>query len=109
MTTGFTKDRIGSYIEKDPDALLDYTLDWNDWFGCSDGLNTSSWEIEIIENDNTPITSSTHTADTTSNTTTVWLSGGTVGNHYRITNTITTTNNLTEERYFRIFIMDRSA
>ena len=29
--TGFKKDAKGLYIEKDPYATLDYTLDWTNW------------------------------------------------------------------------------
>ena len=109
MTTGFLKDRIGNYIQQDPQATLDYTIDWGEWIAVNNVVVTSSWGIESIENDNTPMTTSSNGFDPLLSTTYIVLSGGTVGNHYRITNTITTSNNLTEERYFRIFIRDRSA
>ena len=107
--TGFTTDRIGSYIEKDPQATLDYTLDWSNWLSNSDNIASSTWTIQTYSGDSDPVIKTSQSFDATDSTTTIWLSGGTTSKDYKITNTITTTNNLTDERYFRIFLKDRSA
>lgn len=107
--TGFRKDRTGSYIDKDPDAYLDYSVDWSDWMPTGDSLNGSSWTIETISGDSAPITTDANTYSSGTNKTTIWLDGGSAGENYTITNTITTTNGLTDERYFRVFVKQRSA
>lgn len=70
-----------TYI-KDPDAVLDYLNDWTDWLPDGDTIVTSTWTAE------TGIT-----IDSDTNTTTaavVWLSGGTAGTKYLVTNHIVT-------------------
>lgn len=107
--TGFRSDRKGSFIEKDADAYLDYSVDWSDWMNEGDSIASSSFTIESIPDDPNPITTNQNTFSSGTNIATVWLAGGTAGNHYRITNTITTVNGLTDERFFRIFVKERSA
>ena len=109
MNTGFTTDRIGAYTEKDPQATLDYTIDWDLWVSTGDTIASSQWAIETITGDANPLVMTTDSFDNINNTTTVWIADGSISNQYRITNTITTTNGLTDERYFRIFVKDRSA
>ena len=38
--TGFQEDRVGVYIEKDPYAVLDYTLDWTNWMPDGDTITS---------------------------------------------------------------------
>ncbi len=72
---------------KGPNEVLEYTLDW-DALGVlqtaspTELISTSTWTAEA------GITIDTSTNGTTE--TTVWLSGGTVGNRYKLTNKITT-------------------
>jgi hypothetical protein len=107
-TTGFKQDNFGSYIEKDPAAVLNYTIDWTDWIG-SDTIVTSTWAIT---------TYSTSTVDTSVLTVdgsgisankkaVVTLSSGTVGNIYNVRNTIITADDLTESRAFRVKVVNR--
>jgi len=107
QTTGFRTDNIGSYIVKDPESYLDYSIDWSDWLDLGDGIATSTWTIQSITGDSDPLTTDNNTRTLT--TTTVWLAAGSASNNYRITNTITTASGLTDERYFRVFVKDRSA
>ena len=66
---------------KDPDSVLDYTVDWETWLD-SDTISASSWTIP---------TGLTEDSDTFGDSTaTVWLSSGTDGRIYNITNHITT-------------------
>lgn len=79
---------------KDPDAILDYDVDWTKWLGA-DTLATSAFAI---------VTAATVPAlviDSNSNTTTVskvWLSGGKSGTKYELRNRITTAGGRTNDR-----------
>ena len=104
-TTGFKADRDGIYIEKDADGVLDYTLDWSDWLGTNT-ISSSTWSVETITGDSDALTIDSNTNTTTKST--VFLSGGSVGNVYKVYNTIGTSNSLTERRHFRVRVTNRS-
>ena len=38
--TGFKQDIVSSYIPKDPDSQLTYTVDWTDWMPTGSTLST---------------------------------------------------------------------
>jgi len=66
--------------------VLDYEFDWltEEWLESTEEISTSTW-----------IATSGITMETDSNTTTtttVWVSGGTSGETYKLTNTIVTDN-----------------
>ena len=108
-TTGYLKDRIGAYIEKDPKARLDYSIDWADWVAGGDFISNSHWTVSTIASDPLPMsqwTSNVLTANTS--ICTVYLANGSVGNTYTITNRITTSNQIVEERFFRVVVKDRT-
>lgn len=66
---------------KDPQAVLDYQIDWSAWLG-TDTISTSTWTVP---------TGLTKVSDTkTTTTTTILLSGGTVGESYSLVNHIVT-------------------
>jgi hypothetical protein len=78
---------------KDPNAVLDYTIDWTRWL-AGDHIATSEWLVP---------TGLTKVADTkAASSATVWLSGGTAGQSYTVTNRVTTTGGRTEDRSFTI-------
>lgn len=104
--TGFRADRDGAYIDKDPEATLDYSIDWTDWMPASDTINTSNWAVTSPAGDSDPITVSSDAK--TSYVSTAVLTGGTAGNSYTLNNTIVTSNNITERRHFRVFVKNRS-
>ena len=86
-------------FSKDPQAVLDYSIDWRDWLGDTEVISTSSWTVE-----------SGLTEDSDSNTdtvATVWLSGGTDGNCYDVTNSITTDEGRTDNRTIMIEVKER--
>ena len=67
---------------KDPEAVLDYSIDWSDWLGA-DVISVSTWTVP-----------SGITKDSDSSTATVaiiWLSGGSANTDYTLTNKIVTT------------------
>ena len=83
---------------KDPNAKLDYTIDWTQWLGM-DTITASTWEVsspELIIMDS----SNTHT------TTTIWLSAGLVGQVYTVTNYITTSLGRMQDQSFRLKIKE---
>lgn len=104
--SGFYRDNEGTLIDKDSEGTLSYALDWSQWLPSEDTIDTSSWTAETITGDTDNISITGYTNDTTS--TTVTLTGGTSGNLYKIYNTITTANGLTDRRYFRVLVKARS-
>jgi hypothetical protein len=83
---------------KDPNATLDYTIDWSAWLD-DDTIATSTWTasdgITVADEANTTTAA------------TVWLSGGTVGATYPVINRITTAAGRTEDRSLYIRVINR--
>ena len=83
---------------KDPQANLDYSVDWTSWLG-SDTIATSTWTVP---------TGLTKVSDSkTTEIATVWLSGGTVGQEYTVTNHIKTAAGRDDERSIIIQVQER--
>lgn len=97
--TGFQQDRVGHFIEKDPYAVLDYSLDWTNWMPSGDTISA----ISITADAGITIDSSTNTDYIA----TAYISGGTAGTTYNIEYNITTTNGLKDSRNFRIKVVER--
>lgn len=100
--TGFQYDAEGPWIAKDPNAVLDYSLDW--------GVPLNSW----LAGETIASVAWTATAGLTvgaaSNTTTVAkvrLSGGTVGQVYTVSCRVTTSTGQIEDRSFRVRVQER--
>jgi hypothetical protein len=83
---------------KDPDAILDYAVDWSRWL-AGDAIAASTWFVP------TGLTKATES--NTATKATVWLSGGVAGQTYTVTNRITTTGGRTEDRSFTIRVEER--
>ncbi len=88
---------------KDVDAVLDYGFDWDDdtdpWLGTGETLSTSTWTVE---------SGITKDSDSKTDTiTTIWLSGGTEGERYTISNRIVTSDGRTDERSFIVSVTER--
>ena len=71
--------------DKDPSENLDYSFNWRARVPVGDSIVGSTWVVDGTPN-NIVLGASTYSTYTT----TIWLSGGTVGNTYVLTNTITT-------------------
>lgn len=78
---------------KDPDEVLDYTIDWTARLG-SDTISTSTWIVP------TGITEDSNSNTTTA--TTIWLSGGTVNQIYELTNRVVTAGGRTMDKTVRL-------
>jgi hypothetical protein len=103
--TGFQQDRAGAFIEKDPYAVLDYSLDWHNWMPSGEHISTVSVTAETISGDAAPLT-----IDSTTNTNyiaTAYISGGTAGNIYNVEFRIVTDNSKQDSRNFRIKVVER--
>lgn len=87
--------KIPTYT-KDTPEILDYQFDWaaNAYLAAGETILTSIITVP------TGITINTQTHDTT--TSTVWLSGGTIGTTYKLVCTITTNQGRTCVRHLNI-------
>jgi hypothetical protein len=83
---------------KDPNATLDYVVNWATYLGV-DTISSDSWIVP------SGITSVTETNTTT--TSTIWLSGGTVGTKYALTNRIVTLGGRTDDRTIYVKVKER--
>lgn len=104
--TGYKKDTVGSYIEKDPSARLVYSMDWSEWLPSGDTLATASYAISTISGDAAPIVKHSQGLQGTT-VSYVELSGGTAKEFYTVTATITTTDGNTDRRAFRLKVNNR--
>jgi hypothetical protein len=85
---------------KDPDAVLDYGFDWSLWLGSGEVITASSWTSDgsgLVHG----------VAEFSDETTTIWLSGGTDGATYLLTNSITTSDGRTDDRTAAIVVNQR--
>jgi len=90
---------VGTAI-KDPNAVLPYTLDWGTrYLPSGHVIQTSTWYVPD------GITVDSDTNDST--TTTVWLSGGVVGEDYLCVNRIVTDDGITDDRTLLIQVRER--
>lgn len=83
---------------KDPEAVLDYEVDWSDWLD-TDTIASSTWTV-----------ADGITKDSDSNTTTtatIWLSGGTAGTTYELLNHIVTNAGREDERTVKITVKQK--
>lgn len=85
---------------KDPQATLDYAIDWTLWLD-GDEINTSNWTAE------SGITITPGSPDFTTTVASVYISGGVEGSDYTLKNTITTVGGRTDERTLLIKIRNR--
>lgn len=85
---------------KDPDATLDYVVDWNEWL---DGDTIS--DMDYIADDGITVETGRCSFDTA--TSTLWLSGGTAGQTYDVVCRVTTALGRVDDRTIRFTIKER--
>lgn len=86
--------------KKDPDATLDYTIDWTEWLSAiDDTISTSTWVAQA----GLTVDSDTNTTTTA----TAFVSGGTAGTTLTLTNRITTAGGRTDDRSITLKIVER--
>jgi len=92
----------GETILKDPDATLDYGMDWSDWLAAAEVIDESAWSVQA----DSGLVASAPSHDDSA--TLVWLAGGSAGNiPWRVTNRITTDLGRTEDRSFFVRVTER--
>lgn len=95
---------------KDPSAVLDYRFDWaaltngtgeSDWLASGETISTSTVTAASgLTVDSSSIVSS-------STAVIAWLSGGTAGQSYTVTNRVVTSGGRTDERTITVKVTDR--
>jgi len=95
-----------SWPVKDPDDVLDYLIDWygtaespGPLLSDSDTVTASAWTVPA------GITKDSDSFTTT--TTTIWLSGGTAGETYILTNHITTAGGRQMDQSVKLKVKDK--
>ncbi len=84
---------------KDPSAVLDYVFDWTGWLASGETIDTHTITVD------TGLTKDSSTES--GGKVTVWLSGGTAGENYKVACLITTSAGRTDERTIWIKVTDR--
>lgn len=84
---------------KDPQDIIDYRIDWSKWLRDGDTILTSEWVVPA------GITMDSEDNNTTSST--VWLSGGTAGANYQLTNRIVTVQGRQKDRTITIRVKEQ--
>jgi len=84
---------------KDPDAMLDYGIDWTNWLAPGDSISNSTW---IVPTGMTELNSAV-----TAGTAVIFLAGGVAGEVYVVTNRITTTAGRIDDRSIEFTVIDR--
>jgi hypothetical protein len=84
---------------KDPDAVLDYAVDWSGWVEVGETIN--SYTVTVTSG--LTLVSDSEAGGVV----TAWLSGGTVGSAYTVTVHIITSAGREDDRSFRVVIVQR--
>ncbi len=84
---------------KDPSAILDWAFDWTDWLAAAETITDHT----ITADTGLTVDSSTEDAGVV----TVWLSGGTAGENYKVACLVTTSAGRTDERTIWIKVTNR--
>lgn len=95
-TTGFEQDNTGAFIRKDPESVMDYTIDYTNFLAAGDLIDTSTFTAT------SGITIDSNSKAANEKSVTVILSGGTAGTTYTIKNTVVTDNGITAVKRFRV-------
>jgi hypothetical protein len=107
--TGYEKDNIGSWISKDPEATLIYSMDWSEWLPENAVISAVTYTLQVRANDPEPLVKGATGISQSNTVTFVELSGGQLGKTYTVTAEITTDTDLVDRRSFRIKVENRSA
>lgn len=91
---------------KDPDAVLDYSIQWRNWLTDNDKIVSSEW-LTPFPTTESPLEIVSGSEEHDGYTTTVKLSGGKKGYTYGVTNRITTEGGLVDDRTLTIQIKEK--
>lgn len=105
--TGFKQDHIGSWIAKDPSAVLTYSVEWSDWLYAGDSLLSTVWSVDSIAGDPAETTLRVLSSGITGTKSYASIDRGTQGEIYTVQVDIVTNNGLRDSRRFRIKVEER--
>lgn len=105
--TGFKQDHVGSYIMKDPAAVLTYSVEWADWLYSGDTLLSTTITAEAITGDPAGTALRVLSSGVTTTKAYASIDRGTAGEIYTISVSIITNNGLRDTRRFRIKVENR--
>lgn len=91
---------------KDPDATVDFAVDWSEWL-AGDTITTSVW---LVPEGLVPaglVEEASPAASVVGDVATVWLSGGVAGTSYTVTNRVTTAAGRVDDRSFPVAVQHR--
>ncbi len=92
-----------SFLLKDPEAVLDYAVDWGADYLAGDALAASSWSVSPDEPDGAAIAGSSFDLLVA----TVQVAGGEPGKIYRVTNHVTTASGREDSRSIMLRVEKR--
>lgn len=84
---------------RDPDAVLDYSVDWTSFLADTETITSHSVEV--------PAGLTLDTSTESSGVVTAWISGGTAGDNYTVTYRITTSEGRTDDRSLTLVVRER--
>lgn len=105
--SGFEQTIQGLTIQKDTEAQLIYTFEWNQWLPQGDTIAQALYTITARANDPDPL--AIHSQGIQGTKTYVELKEGQQGKTYTVTCKVTTGNGLIDRRNFRVKVLARSA
>ena len=91
--------------DHDPNAVLDYAIDWSAWLDTGETLTASTWAI--APSGGITQTGAPAASFTAAGVATIWLTGGTAGTLYKVTNHITTSAGRQDDRSITIRPLNR--
>jgi hypothetical protein len=94
--SGFLSDSAGPYVTSSPSDNRDYSFDWSLVLQSGENISTSTWAATA----GVTVGATTFTGSVT----TAWVSGGSSGTTYTVTNTMTTSQGRTLARAFRLIV-----
>jgi hypothetical protein len=86
-------------LPKQPNDVLDYDVDFSDFFPSDDTITTATAEVTEIDPDTDLVVDSVSIDGLTVK---VWLSAGITGTTYKVTTTASTSGGRVKEQEFRI-------
>jgi hypothetical protein len=87
---------------KDPNEVLDYQIDWGERLAEGETISTSNWTISGSDSSLTEDSKSISGENTV-----IWLSAGTLGVTYTLTNRIVTSGGRTMDQSVRLKIKSK--
>lgn len=94
---------------KDPDSVIDYGADYASWLSSGETISASAWLIDgtTVSATDTVNGLTLDSATSSMTATAAWLSGGTEGSTYTLTNRVTTSAGRVEDRSMTILCAEK--